>query len=383
MAKGAATIYDVAQLANVSIATVSRVLTGAAPVRADTRERVEAAIAQLGFVPSSAARGLSGGRRGSIALVYPLDEERSGAAPLREDNASVLYNDGIIRGATWQASLHGYLLFACAVRIDNGTEGTSIHQISSSVDGLILTDRAVKTVRSMRTATRMRAVQLSGSGLTKFGGSIQVDNEGGMRQTVIHLAYSHGVRSFGYVGGIADSHDAVARSRAFAQAVRDVGAVVEARNVMIGEFSMTRAADVMNDRLNEPVGLPQAFVCANDQMAVGVIRTLQARGYRVPEDVLVTGFDDIPLASQTNPALTTVAQPTFDLGAAAVTMVMGLLDGVVAPGASQTVSTELIVRSSCGCSEVPVVPATTTNVTPTAAEAVATTTRSEGEVSEP
>jgi LacI family transcriptional regulator len=259
VAKGAATIYDVAQLANVSIATVSRVSTGAARVRADTRERVEAAIAELAFVPSSAARGLSGGRRGSIALVYPLDEERSGTAPLREDNASVLYNDGIIRGATWQASLQGYLLFACAVRIDNGTEGTSIHQISSAVDGLILTDRAVRTVRSMRTATRMRAVQLSGSGQTKFGGSIQVDNEGGIRQTVVHLAYSHGVRSFGYVGGIADSHDAVARLRAFTQAVRDVGGTMEPRNSLIGDFSMTRAADVMSARLNDPTGLPQAF----------------------------------------------------------------------------------------------------------------------------
>ena len=163
MSKGSATIYDVADAAYVSIATVSRVINGGSHVRPETRDRVDAAIRQLKFVPSSAARSLSGGKKWSIGLAYPLYENRATFSPSREEDSNVLYTDAVIRGASTQAALLGYSLFACAVRIGHDTGMVPLQQLSSSVDGVILTDRVVNDVGAMRIAKRMRAVHLSGS----------------------------------------------------------------------------------------------------------------------------------------------------------------------------------------------------------------------------
>ena len=349
MAKRSATIYDVAGMAGVSIATVSRVLNGSAPVRQETRERVDSAVRELHFVPNSAARSLSGGRRGSIGLVYPLDEERTGQGQLHEDDATVLYTDAIIRGATWQAARHGCVLLTCAVRIGRNTGPRALQQVCSAVGGLIVTDRVAHHVGAMRTATRMRAVHLSGSGSPKFGGAISVDNGSGIAALMAHLAETHGVQDFGYVDGIVDSPDAVARAEAFRSCLGALGGVARPENLLVGEFSMARAAEALAARLDHPAPLPQVFVCANDQMALGVVRTLERRGISVPGEVLVTGFDDVALARQLQPGLTTVAQPSFALGVAAVDLVIGLLDGEIPAGTVQTLPTELVVRSSCGC----------------------------------
>jgi LacI family transcriptional regulator len=352
MPKQSATIYDVAELANVSIATVSRVLNGGVAVRSETRARVDQAIRQLHFVPSTAARSLSGGRRHSIGLAYPLDEYREAAAPTREDDASVLYTDGIIRGASWQAAQLGYLLFACAIG-NESVKGDQhpLQQLQSSVDGIILTDQVANNTRSMRIAKRMHSVHLSGSDDSKFGATLRADNEGGMRALVAHLVETHDVRDFGFMGGVPSSSDAQARERAFTQALLELGGTIRPENRLVGDFSMARAHEAMSTRLAHHQKLPQAFVCANDQMALGAMQGLRQHNLEVPRDITVTGFDDIALASQTEPSLTTVRQPSFALGVAAVNMVIGLLDGSVPMGTIETLPVELVVRRSCGCPE--------------------------------
>ncbi len=347
--KRSATIYDVAAAAFVSIATVSRVLNGSIHVLPETRERVDEAIKQLQFVPSSAARSLSGGRRWSIGLAYPLDGDRSIVSPQREDDSSALYNDAIVRGASWQAAQLGYSLFACAVRTGQDAEAQVIHRLYSAVDGIILTDRVVHNVGAMRIAKRMHAVHLSGSGTSQFGGTIRVDNAGGISELVRHLATVHQIVDFGFVGGSAESPDATARFEAFRDAVAKVGGNLRSENLLNGEFSLAKAEAALTARLADSAALPQAFVCANDQMAIGALHVLRDQGIDVPRDLVVTGFDDIALANQVHPALTTIAQPSFELGVAAVTMVIGLLDREIEVGSVQTLPTSLVVRSSCGC----------------------------------
>lgn len=350
MARQSATIYDVAEVANVSIATVSRVLNNAAHVRPETRERVDAAIRQLQFVPSTAARSLSGGRRGSIGLAYPLDQYRSTTSPSREDDTTVLYTDGIIRGASWQAAQHGYLLFACAIGNEQATaEHHPLQVLQSSVDGIILTDQVVNSVRSMRIAKRMHAVHLSGSASSKFGATLRVDNEGGVRQLVAHLRSVHQVDDFGFIGGVPSSSDARSRQQAFVAALEELGGTLRPENLLVGDFSLTQATAVVTQRLAAAAPPPQVWVCANDQMALGALAALEANGLQVPTDVLVTGFDDIPLAGDTQPSLTTVRQPSFDLGVAAVNIVIGLLDGTIRMGTVETLPVDLVVRASCGC----------------------------------
>jgi len=349
--KKSATIYDVAERAFVSIATVSRVLNGSAHVRPETRERVEEVVRQLQFVPSAVAQSLSGGSRHSIGLAYPLDSDRSESSRSRLDDASVLYTDAIIRGASWQASQVGYSLLSCAIEVGKDIQADPLQQLYAAVDGLILTDRVVNNIKSIRVAKRMNAVHLSGSGDEKFGGTIGVENGSAMRAMVAHLVEVHQYRDLGFVGGIVDSPDAVARLEAFFAAARAVGATVRPENVLLGDYSSARASTAISERLSSPEPLPRVFVCANDQMALGVVRSLRAHGHVVPFDVAVTGFDDILLAAQLEPRLTTIRQPSFELGVAAVKMVIALLEGTVPVGSRETLPTELVIRESCGCSD--------------------------------
>lgn len=343
------TIYDVADVAYVSIATVSRVINGGAHVRPEIRERVDAAIKQLNFVPSSAARSLAGGKKWSLGLAYPLYENRETFSPSAEEDANVLYTDAIIRGASTQAAQRGYSLLACAVRIGRDEGMAPMKQLSSSVDGVILVDRVVSDVGAMRIAKRMRAVHLSGSGIPRFGATVRADNEEGITALVRHLVETHHITNFGYVGGIANSPDALARFAAFSEAVASADGNLDEDNVLVGEFSMLRAEVEVERRLALGTPLPQVFVCANDQMALGVIHTLHEHHILVPRDILVTGFDDIPMARLSRPGLTTVRQSSFNLGATAVDLVIGLLDGDIEKGSMVTLPTELVVRGSCGC----------------------------------
>jgi LacI family transcriptional regulator len=235
----------------------------------------------------------------------------------------------------------GYSLFACAVRIGHDEGMLPLQQLSSSVDGVILVDRVVNDVGAMRIAKRMRAVHLSGSGATKFGATVRPDNESGIRALVHHLATEHRIRDFGFVGGIPNSDDACG--------VKKDGGRVRDENILVGEFSMMRAEAELERRLTIESPLPEVFVCANDQMAIGIIHVLNERGIKVPQDILVTGFDDIPMARTARPGLTTVRQSSFNLGVAAVDLVVGLLDGDVEKGSMVTLPTELVVRKSCGC----------------------------------
>jgi LacI family transcriptional regulator len=351
MAKSDATIYEVAAAANVSIATVSRVINASSNVRPDTRQRVEAAMKQLKFVPSMAARGLSGGKSQTIGLAYPIYEERATFNTSFEEDVSVLYSDTIVRGASAQAAHRGYSLFTCTASPATKSGLLAIQQLSSTVDGLILADRVMSDAQAAQVAKRLPVVLLSGSGSPRFGAAVRADNEGGMAEMVAHLATQHGVRRFGYVDGVTESPDSIARLNSFRKAVATHKGKVLVRDVLVGAYSMMHAEVATAERLATGEGLPEVFVCANDQMAVGVMHTLRDHGVKVPTDILVTGFDDIPIARMVTPSLTTVRQSGFSLGVSAVDMVVGLLSGDVAKGTTQTLATELVLRGSCGCPE--------------------------------
>ncbi len=349
MTKGSATIYDVAELASVSIATVSRVIKGGAHVRPEVRQRVEGAIRSLDFVPSSAARSLSGGKKFAIGLAYPLYEKRAifGSSP--EEESFVLYTDAIIRGASIEAAKLGYSVYASAVRVGDPSAGTLIHQLSGMVDGLILTDRVISDVGAMRFTKRLRAVHLSGSGSVTFGATVRADNENGMRELVAHLATVHQVTDFGFFLGIETSQDAQARFEAFKSAVSDYHGTIRPENILVGDFSVLRAEDEFEQRLSLDSPLPKAMVCANDQMAFGVMHKLEENNLRAPEDLIVTGFDDMAMSRTIGRGLTTIRQSVFELGAAAVDTLVGLLDNKIEKGSTITLPTSLVVRGSCGC----------------------------------
>ena len=347
MAEAQPTIYDVAQSAGVSIATVSRALNDQSSVRPATREKVLRAMRELQFVPSSVARGLSSGKHWVLGLVFVHSPVTNSVDAVEE--ASLLYTDIVIRGAEARAAHHGYSLLLSGAGNGRPAGMEPLLALSGSVDGLILMDRVLREENVSDLARRLPVVLLAGRGESNGAITVRTDNEGAIRALVDHLVDEHGVRSAGFVAGLDESPDSAARLRTFRDASDARGVAVRERNVLRGDWTSAGGERAMRARLSRGGSLPEVLVCANDQMAVGVIHALSASGYEVPRDVAVTGFDDISLTRYFRPSLTTIRQSGARLGEAAVDSLVAALDGT--PPASTTVvlETELVVRESCGC----------------------------------
>ena len=342
-AKGTLTIYDVAKLAGVSIASVSRVLNGQGSPRAETRDRVMHAVRELSFVPDGAARALSNGLKEVVGVVF----RRGGEALFAGEDESFLFIDVINRGIEVGAQRRGFDLLISSVGFNDDNVAERIAALAGKADGLILHDRMLSAVGIARLADMVPVVTLAGSP-TPASMNVRCDNEAGTRALVRHLVVDHGYRSLGYVSGRADSPDNKTRSRAFETEAAALGADVDTGPTWQGNYSAAGGANVVESLLEAGRKLPRAILCANDQTALGVIHALAQRGIRVPHDVAITGFDDVPVARHLHPPLTTIRQPMQELGAKAFEILYSRISA--AGGKPDTVlPVELIVRESCGC----------------------------------
>src|SRR5580692_10911344 len=302
------TIYDVARVAGVSTATVSRVLRGSDLVRADTRQRVLSVIEALGFIPDASARGLSWGRKGIIALVGL----NRGTDEIDIERSSLMFIDHIVHAA--EQALRGT---EYSLLLTFGTRGEQfdkrIRALAAKADGLLLAEEILDP-RELRSLTaRVPVVVIAGSPGQAVTDAYLSDNASGMTALAAHLTGhltgQHGYHRLCFVAGPKDAPDAVARQEAFQQAV----------------------------------------ACANDQMAIGAVRELQRAGVRVPADVAVTGFDDLYPSRIIDPPLTTVSQPIYELGSRATHR---LMERIASPGLApraEFLPTRVVIRTSCGC----------------------------------
>jgi LacI family transcriptional regulator len=342
------TIYDVAELAGVSIATVSRAINSLDSVRPTTRAKVMAAMEKLDFVPNVVARGLSSGKHWILGLVFmraPVD-----GSVLGVEEASLLYTDIVIRGAETRAAEHGYSLLLSSAYDTHPSGMTALLSLTGTVDGLILLDRVLGNDDDVAyLSKRISLVLLAGKGDSPSAVTIRVDNEQAMRSLAEHLVNVHGITRVGFVAGSHDSPDSVARVDAFRKVVEELGATLNDTDLLESDWTSAGGEVAMQARLARPEPLPQAFACANDQTAVGVIYALNAAGLKIPDDVVVTGFDDITLTRYFNPPLTTIRQSGGLLGEAAVDALVAMLDGSEIVNRTVVLPTELVVRGSCGC----------------------------------
>jgi len=341
------TIYDVAELAGVSIATVSRALNPFASIRPSTREKVLAAMDELQFVPNAVARGLSSGKHWIIGLVFM--HVRTDDKFLAVEEASLVYTDMVIRGAEARAASHGYSLLLCSAGEDHPSGVTPLQALTGSVDGVIVLDRVLEDQSLADLARRLPVVLLAGKGESDVAVTVRVDNEQGMRSLAEHLYVVHDITRVGFVSGFDDSPDSAARMTSFERAITALGGTMRDEDVLHADWTAAGAHDAMQARLALDEPLPRAFACANDQLAIGAINALNANGLRVPEDIVVTGFDDISLTRYLNPPLTTVRQSSSLLGAVAVDALVATLDGDLDVERTIVLPTELVVRGSCGC----------------------------------
>jgi LacI family transcriptional regulator len=346
-----ATVYDVARQAGVSTATVSRVMRGSDLVHPETRRRVIGVIEELGFVPNGAAQGLSRRRKDIIGLVAlergtdEIDIERNG----------MLFVDELVHAA--EAVLRGS---GVSLLLSFGRRGDAfqrrIKSLSGKVDGLIMAEDVLPPDQLAALARRMPVVLIAGPPGAARLDTIAVDNAAGIRAVTAHLTgIAHGCRQLCYLGGPPDSPDARQRRAAFAEMIRATPGC-HADLPVYGDFSEasgSAAAAVLLARLQ----LPEAVVCANDQMAIGLMREVRRAGVAVPGTVAVTGFDDIYPSRLTDPPLTTVSQPLRELGTRAARRLLTLIGADPVPAGplvppqplAEVLPTRLIVRASCGC----------------------------------
>lgn len=323
------TVYDVAAHAGVSIATVSRVLRRPDDVRAETRERVLGSVRELGYVPSASARGLAARRTGVLGVYFPgfdpvtsLAEADpvSGGVVVERDvppapvTTSDLYFDEVLRGCEVEAWRSGFSLL---VGVGRGEElEETLSDLAGRVDGIAAVATSIPPEVLERVARRIPVVLIATAGDDGVFGRVAVRNADGMRVLTEHLVHDLGVRDLAYLDGPADSPDARERAAGFESAVAASGLDPAAVRRFRGGFLHADGAATAKQLLAE--GLPRAVVCANDQMALGVLHELEAAGVEVPGRVIVTGFDGLDAGRVAVPPLTTVRQPMIDVGRVAM-----------------------------------------------------------------
>ncbi len=333
------TIVDVAKVAGVSKATVSRVLSGNAEyMRPQTRERVLTAIEQLNYRPSNVARSLTSKRTYTAGILV-------------SDVGNPFYPE-VIYGVEDVALNHNYNIFLCNTSYDLQRGLTLIHSLADKqVDGLLIMSSSMSDEWVLELTQRnIPAVILDwdiDDSIEGVLGLIEVDFEVGISAAVQHLV-ELGHQSLAHISGPLNLRTSRLRQNAFLQAAATHGIPADQTVIIESDLRIEGGRDALNHLLTLPQP-PTAVFAANDLMAMGVVRAARASGLQVPQDLSVVGLDDIWLVADMEPPLTTVALPRYEIGSLAMQMLFDLLEQDVSTTQSmyrKEVATHLVVRQS-------------------------------------
>ena len=327
------TIADVAAAARVSTATVSRCLNSPDRVNAKTRKKVEQAIQALGYTPNFGARALAANRTNTVGAVIPT-----------MDNA--IFARGL---QAFQETLHdqGVTLLVATSQYRPEIEEEQIRALlARGADGLLLigTERSphLRDLLARRNIPTVIAWAYDPSGAMP---SIGFDNKKAMR-ALVREVLDHGHRRLGVISAETATND---RARDRVAAVREVmqarGLPQDALRVIETQYGIEAGGAALAELMAG--ARPTAVLCGNDVLAVGALREAKRLGHRVPEDVSITGFDDIELAAIAEPALTTVHVPHREMGRRSALALLALIRGEDAPESIE-LATELRLRASLG-----------------------------------
>jgi DNA-binding LacI/PurR family transcriptional regulator len=320
----AVTIRDVARQAQVSVATVSRALTSPDLVRATTRERVLAVAADLGYQPNLAARGLITGKTGNIGIVVP--------------DLNNPFFTGVLKGVQNQARMASHAVFVADSDEDPAAEEQLVRAMAKQVDGVILCSPGIdeQQVRELADATTLVLLNRRMRGVP----AALMNSGSGLRQVIDHLV-ALGHHRIAYLNGPRTSWSNKERRRGLRVAVQrhDVDLVDMGPFPPRYEGGLQAADLAMAENVT-------AIVAYNDIMALGVLARLRDRGVRVPDDVSLTGFDDLMFGALCQPPLTTVAMPVVPAGRLAVDLLLDRLANRDAEVRQDELDTQLIVRAT-------------------------------------
>jgi LacI family repressor for deo operon, udp, cdd, tsx, nupC, and nupG len=337
MKKSTAKVKDVARIAGVSTATVSRVLNDPDKVSEATRNAVLGAVKQTGYTVNQAARNLRTRKTRTVLALVP--------------NLANPFFSNILSGLERELTTAGYSLLVT----DSGEGPLTAARMerfiaAGQADGLVVLDGNIPEgdVEKVQAGYPSCPLVFACEWVEGFTGpSVIADNEGGIRMLVDHL-WENGHRRFGHVTGPAANILARRRRGAFEDRVRELGGLVQADWIIPGDFSIASGAAAaakilaMRDR-------PTAWICASDQIAFGLISALSRAGVDVPGEVSVTGFDNIEMTEVFNPPLTTVHQHRNNMGQlAAKRMLEMLAKRPDQSGGSELMPVYLVERGSTG-----------------------------------
>lgn len=331
--KRESTLEDVAARAGVSRATASRVINGSPRVTDGTRDAVLRAVKALRYTPNRAARSLAGSSSDTVALVVSEPSSRLFADP---------FFAGTVRGVAAALAESRYQLVLLATQGDGDRARVESHLLRGTTDGVLLLSTRVDDPLPARLAREGIPCVIAGRSTHAAVGSVDADNEGGARAAVAHLV-ARGRQVIATVAGPTDMAVGADRHEGWRAALVAAGLTPARALVARGDFTRAGGAAAAA-RILDRVPDVDAVFAASDLMALGVLDVLRERRRTVPEDVAVVGFDDGELAESALPPLTTVRQPTEEIGREMAAALLAQLDGAEPTGV--VLPTELVVRGS-------------------------------------
>lgn len=333
---GAPTLEEVAAHAGVGRGTASRVINNAAGVKESTRRAVQQAIEELGYVPNLAARSLAGQRADAVALVLTEPDWRQFAEPFFSE---------IVRSLGDALADTGMQLLLTLVRSDAERQRFLEYARGGRVDGALLVSvHAGDLLPDMLVEAGLPTVLLGRRSGDEYVSYVDADNVGGARSAVSHLL-KRGRRAIATITGPLDMHVAQCRLRGYQEALATAGLRGEPSWVAESDFTEESGRRAMAELIERHPEI-DGVIAASDTTAAGALQALRAAGRRVPEDVAVIGFDDFPLAQQTEPRLTTVRQPLDEIGRAMVRLLLEEVEEPAMAWRHVILRTELVVRES-------------------------------------
>ncbi len=339
--RNASTIRDVARLAGVSVATISRYLNNSAPLSAETAERVLAAMTELDFTPHPAARSLASNKTYAIGLI------------LNEIGGD--FYTPMLRGIESVTSLEGFDLLIHSTKTNQPMKSHLYSPLKrrplseNNTDGLLIFNDAVDEAELTRLKKLNFPVVLIHQSSPKDLEipMVTIENQSGAQQVVDHFIEEHGCKRIVFVQGPPNNEDSKAREKGYKLSLKKHGLPFDPELVVEGGFESAQAHEAIMGMIARGISFDAIFT-GDDDNAIGVLQALNEYGKRVPEDVVIAGFDDSLFARLLTPPLTTVRAPNEAVGAEATRQLVNLIRGVSAT-LRTVLPVEMIIRRSCGC----------------------------------
>jgi LacI family transcriptional regulator len=329
------TLEDIAKLAGVSRSTVSRVVNGDESVKDGTRKKVQEVIQGLNFQPNLAARILAAGRTGVIGLVIPTGITELFADP---------YFLQLIQGVTAACNANDYsvMLWLAEPAYERATIRKILH--GGLLDGVIVSSSLMDDAIVQALYDSKMPFILVGRHPTLDVNYLDVDNISGGRMATMHLIEC-GRQRIATITGPQNMIAGSDRYSGYCEALQSAGRSILPELVYQGDFKEDSGYEGMKKLL--PIQ-PDAVFIASDTMAVGAMRAVREAGLEVPQDIAIVGYDDSPIAGRIFPGLTTVLQPTYEMGYSTFELLLKAINNPIKQIFQVLLSTELIIRSSCG-----------------------------------